>query len=136
MLAMNVFESHPRPTGVTDPQALRECIDACFDCSRSCTACADACLAEEAHLTELVRCIRVNLDCADVCDTTGRMLTRQTETDWAIVRAQLQACAVACRSCAEECQRHADMGMEHCQACADACRACANACDRLLASAA
>jgi len=128
-----MLDSHPRPEAAIDQAALRECIEACFACAHSCSSCADACLAE-AHLSHLVRCIRLNLDCADVCQATGSVLLRQTETDWAIVRAQLQACATACRACGAECQRHADdMGMQHCVLCAESCRQCADACDRLLA---
>jgi hypothetical protein len=46
---------------------------------------------------------------------------------------QLQACAQACRSCADECGRHAKH-MEHCRICAEACRRCAEACDAMVAA--
>jgi hypothetical protein len=82
-----------------------------------------------------VRCIRLNLDCADVCETTGRLLLRQTESDWSLIRRQLEACAAACRACGDECQRHAEgMNMEHCRVCAESCRRCAEACERLLSA--
>lgn len=127
-----MLATHPTAGGA-DLTALAECIQACFDCAQCCTACADACLAERGHLEHLVRCIRLNLDCADVCDATGRLLSRQTELDTALVRAQLQACAIACRTCGEECARHAEgMGMEHCRVCAESCRQCEEACNRLL----
>lgn len=96
-----------------------------------CTACADACLGEDA-LSELVRCIRLNLDCADVCQATGSVLSRLTATDPAASRRLLEACAEACRTCAAECERHAAMGMEHCRVCAEACRRCEQACRDLL----
>lgn len=80
----------------------------------------------------LVRCIRLNLDCAVICDVTGHVLSRQTEPDWGIVRAQLLACVAACQACGAECERHAMHGMEHCRICAEACRRCAEACQRLL----
>jgi len=51
--------------GRVDKQVLANCIEACFDCAQTCTACADACLSEQL-VAELTRCIRVNLDCADV----------------------------------------------------------------------
>ncbi len=131
-----MLDTHPAAASITvDRSTLLECIEACFDCAQSCSACADACLGEEQHLSRMVRCIRLNLDCADVCETTGRLLLRQTQPDWGVIRAQLQACATACRTCGEECQRHADgMNMEHCRICAESCRRCAEACDRLLAS--
>ena len=131
----SMLDTHPRGTQM-DRSALVECIQACFDCAQTCTACADACLGEKEHLQHLVRCIRLNLDCADVCDTTGRVLSRQTEPNPDVLRAQLQACALACRACGEECERHArDMGMEHCRVCAESCRRCEEACNRLLQAA-
>jgi hypothetical protein len=97
------------------------------------TSCADACLAE-ATVKDLVRCIRLNLDCADVCESTGRLLGRMTEPDAGLLQAQLQACLEACRVCGAECEKHASMH-EHCRVCAEACRACADACERLTAAA-
>src|SRR5215831_3319124 len=49
-----------------DRDALVACIDACSDCAQACTACADADLAE-TELQALIRCIRLDLDCADIC---------------------------------------------------------------------
>lgn len=127
-----MLETYPADLGGVDRQVLAKCIEACFDCAQTCTACADACLSEQA-VAELVRCIRTNLDCADICATTGRVLSRHTGYDANLTRAQLEACAQACRSCADECGRHAHVH-EHCRVCAEACRRCAHACDELLAS--
>lgn len=83
----------------------------------------------------LVRCIRLNLDCADVCETTGNVLSRQTAFEPALARTLVQACAEACRVCAEECEKHAEnMSMEHCRVCADSCRECEQACDELVSA--
>lgn len=109
---------------------LAACIQACFDCAQACTACADACMAE-ANAQELMRCIRLNLHCADLCTTTGRVLSRQEAPE--LARAVLEACALACRLCAEECEKHAGH-MEHCRVCAEACRRCEAACNQLLAT--
>jgi len=131
-----MLETHPAATSSgVDRSVLLQCIEACFDCAQSCTSCADACLGEQQHLDQLVRCIRLNLDCADVCETTGRLVLRQTQPDWSVIRTQLQACVAACRACGDECQQHADgMGMEHCRVCAESCRRCAEACEQLLAA--
>lgn len=126
-----MLRTHPKGTGM-DMDVLTECIDACYDCAQSCTACADACLAEQA-VQELARCIRLNLDCADVCATTGNMMTRLTGPEGAVLRKQLEACVEACRVCAQECERHANMH-EHCRICAEACRRCEQACQRALQS--
>jgi hypothetical protein len=126
-----IIERHPRPVSL-DRDVLLRCIDECFDCAATCTSCADACLGE-SDVPELVRSVRLNLDCADVCDATGRVVTRQTEPDLGVVRAALETCVVACRACADECDRHA-AHHDHCRVCAEVCRRCEQACDDLLAT--
>ena len=130
--AKRMLETHPHPSSM-DREALASCVHACFDCEQTCTACADACLAEDM-VAELRRCIRLNLDCADICGATGRLLSRQTEPNPAVLRAQLEACVEACRQCARECGQHMQKH-EHCRVCADACRECEGACLALLQAA-
>jgi hypothetical protein len=84
-------------------------------------------------VAELTKCIRTNLDCADICATTGAVLSRHTGYDANITRTILEACRVACGSCATECERHAGMH-EHCRLCGEACRLCEAACADLLAA--
>jgi len=124
-----MVEAHPRPPAV-DRDLLVRCIEECLECGAACTACADASLAEEDVL-DLLRCIRLCLDCADLCEATGRVLLRQTAFEPGVARAAAEACAVACRTSAEECERHA-AHHEHCRLCADACRRCEEACDDLV----
>lgn len=128
--AQQMVQTNPSQP-LVDQAALVECIEACFDCAQACTACADACLGEE-NPKEMARCIRLDLDCADVCDATGRILSRQTATEPQMVRAALGACVQACKLCGDECENHAQHGMRHCQACADACRRCEQACNDVL----
>jgi hypothetical protein len=109
---------------------LAECIEACFDCAQACVACADACLGEQ-NVTSLLKCIRLNLDCADVCECTGRLLSRQQQPDLELLRNALELCRFACNKCAAECLRHAGMH-EHCRLCGESCRGCEDACARLL----
>ena len=45
MTVREIIERHPRPLGL-DREHLLRCVDECFDCSATCTACADACLGE------------------------------------------------------------------------------------------
>lgn len=131
MHAAQMIDTNPaNPVLPTD--RLARCIEACFDCAQSCSACADACLGEPT-VTELVRCIRLALDCADVCVTTGKMLSRHQSPDMRVVRAQLEACLVACAACGDECAQHGKQH-EHCRVCAEACRACARACQDAIAA--
>ncbi len=127
----DMLRTNPSPPGY-DPEALAACIEACFDCVAACTACADACLGEET-VGQLRRCITSDLGCADLCDATGRILSRQAGYDPDLTRAALTACRDACRSCGSECESHADHH-EHCRVCAEACRRCEQACEALLSS--
>ncbi|MCH8686439.1 four-helix bundle copper-binding protein [Pedomonas mirosovicensis] len=125
MHAEQMIRTHPDVRGNTNDILIR-CIEECYDCAQICISCADACLAEEM-VQELRQCIRLNLDCADLCATTGKVATRRTGSNEELIRITLQACATACRLCAEECERHARRH-EHCQVCAEACRRCEQAC--------
>jgi hypothetical protein len=125
-----MLEAHPRATAL-DRDLLLRCIDECVDCAAVCTSCADADLGEP-DVQEMVRCIRLCLDCADACDATGRILIRQTEPDLGVLRAVIDACTVACRACAGECDKHA-AHHEHCRICAEVCRRCEQACSDLAA---
>jgi hypothetical protein len=62
----------------------------------------DDCLSEQT-VAELIKCIRLNEDCADICLVAGRVANRQTEYDANVTRAVLEACATTCRSCGDEC---------------------------------
>ena len=126
-----MIDSHPHASSV-EHEALSQCIEACFSCAAACTSCADACLAEDM-VQELVKCIRVDLDCADVCEATGHVMARQTAFEPQLARYVLEACIQACRVCAEECERHAQHH-EHCRICAEACRRCEQACSDVLST--
>lgn len=130
--ATAMLETYPSDLGRVDRDALARCIEECFTCAQTCTACADACLSNPA-IMELVKCVRENLDCADICETTGRVLSRHTGYDANVTRSVLQACAMACKSCGDECARHAGRH-EHCRVCTEACRRCEEACQELLAA--
>lgn len=126
---IEMLRAHPKANASRIGE-LEACINACYDCAQTCTSCADACLAE-GDMASLTRCIRLNLDCADICAATGRVLTRITASEPLVARRQLEACVEICRMCAEECERHASMH-EHCRICAEACRACERACREVL----
>jgi hypothetical protein len=128
-LTREILDAHPQPTEV-DRDLLARCIQECVARAQTCTACSDADVAED-DVANLRRCIRLCLDCADICEATGRMLTRQTDYDARLSKAQLTVCRQECASCAEECERHADHH-EHCRICAEECRRCEEACSALL----
>lgn len=125
MHVKEMISSHPHVQGSTNDVLIR-CIEECYSCAQTCTSCADACLGEKM-LEQLTQCIRLNLDCADVCASTGSVATRRTGSNEQVIKQMLTACETACRLCGEECERHASHH-EHCRICAEACRRCTQAC--------
>jgi hypothetical protein len=127
--AGEMLETYPRTFNV-DAGVLERAIEALVECANTCTQCADACLSEEDP-APLAKCIRLNLDCADICAATARTVSRQTEYDANVTVPLVEACIAVCRSCGDECDGHAEH-MAHCAVCRDSCRACQQACEALL----
>lgn len=109
-------------------EALAEAVKHAMYCAAICNSCADADLAEDMDMS---RCIRLCLDCSDVCTATYRVATRRTDHNVRVIRAMLEACITACETCAEECERH---DHPHCQRCAKMCRECAESCRAALST--
>jgi hypothetical protein len=129
--AQRMIETNPSGTPV-DAGVLSEAIDSCFECAQTCTACADACLGEDDPKS-LTRCIRLDLDCADICDATGRILSRQSGFEPQLARSAVEACARAAKLCGDECEKHAGHH-GHCRVCLEACRRCEEACNSVLSA--
>jgi hypothetical protein len=126
-----MLDTYPRTIDV-DADLLAATIDALSDCAQACIADTDADLSEQ-NLAEMVRCIRLCLDCTDICTAAAGVISRLTEYDPSSTRPLLDACAAVCKSCGDECERHAPH-YEHCRVCAEACRRCEQACRDLLAA--
>jgi hypothetical protein len=126
--AKQMLDTYPGVSSI-DTGILAGAIDAISDCLQACVADADSDLKERA--ADLVKCIRLCLDCADVCGATLAVTSRQTEYDAAITKLQLEACVAVCKTCGDECERHAKIHA-HCRVCAEACRRCEEACRKLL----
>jgi len=121
------------PTGFpVDDDLLAATIDALSDCAQACTADVDADLSEQ-DLTDMVLCIRLCLECTDICTATVGVTSRPALYDADVIRPLLEACVASCKSCGDECERHAPMH-RHCRVCAEACRRCEQACRDLLAA--
>jgi hypothetical protein len=128
--ARQMLDTYPRRWAV-DVDVLVTAIDAVNDCAKACNADNAADLSEQ-NVTEMVTCIRLCLDCVDVCTATTGVISRQADFDAGLVCPLLEACVAICRSCGDECERHAHM--VHCGICAEACRRCERACRELLAA--
>ena len=117
-------------TGIVDAGVLAAAIDALSDCAQACKGDIDADLSEQ-NVADMVTCVRLCLDCADVCTAAIGVTSRQASYDANVTRPLLQACIAICKSCGDECGRHASHH-EHCRACEQACRRCEQACRELL----
>ncbi|SEG76128.1 hypothetical protein SAMN04489712_111126 [Thermomonospora echinospora] len=128
---MQMLETYPAEIEL-DRRMLAEVIDALKDCAQTCTACADACLSEPVEeLQNLTRCIRDNLDCAEICTTTASVLSRHTGYDANLTHAQVQSAIQATKTCGDSCDEHRDTH-EHCRICAETCRSTEQALNGLL----
>lgn len=111
-----------------DPLALApldRAIEAALACAQAAGAGADACVAEADKA--LVQCIRLNLDCADVCQTAAMVATRRAGANAPVVIGLLMLAEALCHDCAAESDRHAAR-LSACRRAAELCRACADAC--------
>jgi hypothetical protein len=115
-----------------DADVLAAAIDAVSDCAQACDADTDADL-DEHNLAEMVKCIRLCLNCVDVCTATAEVISRPAAYDADVAKPLLQACVAICQSCGDECERHAQHHA-HCRVCAGACRRCEQACRELLSA--
>ena len=77
--ARQMLETYPRDLNV-DPGVLAATIDALNDCTQACAADTDADLSEP-NVAELVKCIRLCLECTDICGATVRVVSRLAEYD-------------------------------------------------------
>lgn len=91
------------------------------NCATVCNHCISACLEEE-DVKMLANCIKLDIDCAQICSLTAGFFARGS----AHAPHLLPECADICNACADECEKHAHM--EHCKECAEACRKCAAEC--------
>lgn len=108
-------------------EQYQSCIDECYACATACDHCAASCLSEQ-DVQKMARCVKLDMDCAQLCRLAASYMARDSEFAGVICN----ACAEVCDACAEECAQHQ---MEHCQRCAEACRRCAAECRRMASGA-
>ena len=99
-------------------------IAALNNCAAECNHCISACLEEE-DVKMLAKCIKLDMDCAEICSLTASFLARGSVHGDHLKK----ECAEVCNACATECEKHSHM--EHCKKCAEACRACAAECSSM-----
>ncbi|MFE9682220.1 ferredoxin [Streptomyces sp. NPDC006285] len=118
---------------VTELQKLVRFLEDRFACAQACTECARVC-ALRASLADLdgpedqqlIR--RKGILCAEVCDTTCRLLAEQVTQSEDVMRAQVEWCRTVCLETAHAFDRSPGSEED-----AEACRDCARACTEFLA---
>ena len=127
VLAALVTRAGARDGGHKHNDALDRCAKRCSECARECDSCFHHCAGlvtggKKEHAAAMHLCV----DCAELCTTAGRLVSRQSPlTDVAC-----EACARACDACAAACEKFpAD---EHMTQCAAACRECAKTCREMV----
>ena len=100
----------------------RHLVDLLANCVAECNHCAASCL-EEQDVKMLAQCIKLDIDCAEICSLSISFISRGSKHAEHLLR----ECAEICESCAAECEKHSHM--EHCRKCAEVCRMCAEACN-------
>lgn len=89
-------------------------------CADACNMCSTACLREK-DVKMMAECIRIDMDCAQMCTTTAAFIARGSDYAMHLIK----ECAEICEKCAAECEKHQ---VDHCRTCAKACRKCIEAC--------
>jgi hypothetical protein len=94
-------------------QELKACITLCDICFINCLS--------EDNATQMNECISLSRECAEICQLTASLLTRDSKR----IDKYLKICSEACNACAEHCEKYE---MEYCRFCAAVCRVCSKMC--------
>ncbi|MFD7711161.1 hypothetical protein ACFV6E_04755 [Streptomyces sp. NPDC059785] len=113
-------------------EVLAQAVDVLAECEQVATACAIGMLGEkdaDAFRTAIGHC----QDCADVSAATRRILVRGSSHDAGLLRAQVEACRIACKRSNDACKPHAQHH-EHCRLCVETTGRTMTTCDEVLAA--
>ncbi|CAB3674946.1 MULTISPECIES: four-helix bundle copper-binding protein [Achromobacter] len=102
--------------------AMKECIDACLNCYRTCLEEAMGHCLEAGGQHIAPGHFRSMMACAEMCRTSAHMMLLGAENHAQVCK----VCAAVCRDCAASCD-----AIDGMRACADTCRACAQACESM-----
>ena len=91
--ARQMLDSYRRSVDI-DPDTVAAAIEALDDCAQACTADVDANLSEP-NVDEMVRCIRLCLQCTDICSTAGAVSSRLGDCEADVIRPLIEACVAA-----------------------------------------
>jgi len=111
-----------RASGHAMSAEMRQCIDNCLACFRTCVETIEHCVtmggkhAAPDHL-------RLMADCKDICLTSANFMMRQSD----LHTLTCGVCAEVCQRCGDDCASmgDGDAAMTHC---AEVCHRCAKSC--------
>jgi hypothetical protein len=115
-------------TTTTSQRELFRFLEDSFTCAQACTECARTAALRASLMDpdgpkrqELAR--RLGTLCAEVCEATCHVLSRQPAHSERDVRAQLEWCRDVCLECADafDCCPGAETAAKTCRECAQAC---------------
>lgn len=112
-------------TVIEDPK-MKQCIEDCSECGDVCLATMSHCLHTGGEHSALAH-INLMLDCTSICRLTADYMLRGSEFSSELC----QLCAEINDHCASDCEKFSDD--EQMQACARACRKCADSCREMAA---
>ena len=98
-MTADMMKAMSMPAGM-DMSAMQDCMDQCSMCMQACTMCAD----QMAGMEGMGRCASMSMTCADVCDTTMRMMMRPMGMDMGALESMLRACMAMCEATMAECR--------------------------------
>lgn len=102
-MATTTFDSAPATLATPGIEQLQTAL---AECRVECSQAADTWLAHSPLAPDALRCIRLMLDCADLCADVEELLPLVPEVSPSLLRSRLNTCAVACDRCARDAQRH------------------------------
>lgn len=103
----------------------KKCIEVCYLCAAACDNCAASCL-EEKNLEMMRVCIKLDIQCANICRLAAQFMALNSE----VAKELCRVCADVCQRCGDESGRHEH---DHCQDCSRACKRCAEQCIKIAA---
>jgi hypothetical protein len=109
---------------VEQSQAMRQCIENCETCHRTCLSMMGHCLKKGgAHAA--ADHIRLLADCAQICQTSADFMIRMSPHHRHVCR----ECSEICAECAKDCDRLGDDAMM--KECAAVCNRCSESCRKM-----
>lgn len=114
---------------LSESTSVEQCLETLQRCQTVCETCSNSRVARSAMGTAVLRCLRLIVQCAELCRDTAAILASAQLANPAAVRNHVRSCAIACDRCQREIERAGFLWAEECM---DACARSAAACREIL----